>query len=76
MFHWFLPTGGDDRAVGAASHGGIIGADDGARPPVSATHRPATLDYLTQIAQAADNLGYEGVLTPTGVHCEDAERHE
>jgi len=72
MFHWFLPTGGDDRAVGAASHGGIIGADDGARPQVSATHRPPTLDYLTQIARAADSLGYEGVLTPTGVHCEDA----
>jgi alkanesulfonate monooxygenase len=72
VFHWFLPTGGDDRAVGAGTHGGIIGAQDAAPQPVSATHRPATLDYLTQIARAADQLGYAGVLTPTGVHCEDA----
>ena len=28
-------------------------------------------DYLKQIAQAADNLGYEGVLIPTGRSCED-----
>ncbi|MFD0633350.1 LLM class flavin-dependent oxidoreductase [Catenulispora yoronensis] len=27
---------------------------------------------MTQLAQAADSLGYEGVLTPTGAHCEDA----
>ncbi len=30
------------------------------------------LGYLTQIAQAADNLGYYGVLLPTGKSCEDA----
>jgi alkanesulfonate monooxygenase len=34
--------------------------------------REASLDYLTQIARAADSLGYDGVLTPTGAHCEDA----
>ena len=28
-------------------------------------------DYLKQIAQAADSLGYEGVLLPTGRSCED-----
>src|SRR5262249_22584046 len=28
--------------------------------------------YMRQIAQAADDLGYEGVLLPTGVSCEDA----
>ena len=27
---------------------------------------------MRQIAQAADDLGYEGVLLPTGVSCEDA----
>ncbi len=72
VFHWFLPTGGDDHAVGAGTHGGIIGAQDTAPLPRSATHRAPTLDYLTQIARAADQLGYTGVLTPTGVHCEDA----
>ena len=28
-------------------------------------------ELLRQIAQAADNLGYEGVLIPTGRSCED-----
>ena len=33
--------------------------------------RSVDLAYLTQIAQAADRLGYYGVLTPTGRSCED-----
>lgn len=34
--------------------------------------RPVTLHYLRQIAQAADDLGYFGVLLPTGRSCEDS----
>lgn len=34
--------------------------------------RAVDLGYLGQIAQAADNLGYYGVLLPTGRSCEDA----
>jgi alkanesulfonate monooxygenase len=33
--------------------------------------RQLTHDYLKQVAQAADSLGYEGVLIPTGRSCED-----
>ncbi len=33
--------------------------------------REVNLDYLKQIATAADTLGYEGVLIPTGRSCED-----
>lgn len=33
--------------------------------------RELNYDYLKQIAQSADNLGYEGVLIPTGRSCED-----
>ena len=33
--------------------------------------RPVDLSYLRQVAQAADSLGYEGVLIPTGRSCED-----
>jgi alkanesulfonate monooxygenase len=33
--------------------------------------RPVDLAYLQQIAGAADTLGYEGVLIPTGRSCED-----
>jgi alkanesulfonate monooxygenase len=34
--------------------------------------RNVNLPYLRQIAQAADDLGYEGVLLPTGRSCEDS----
>jgi alkanesulfonate monooxygenase len=34
--------------------------------------RAATFDYFKQIAVAADSLGYEGVLIPTGRSCEDS----
>ena len=34
--------------------------------------RSATFDYFRQIAIAADSLGYEGVLIPTGRSCEDS----
>jgi alkanesulfonate monooxygenase len=34
--------------------------------------RPADQQYLSQIARAVDELGYEGVLIPTGRTCEDA----
>ena len=34
--------------------------------------RPVHLEYLKQIAQAADALGYFGVLIPTGKSCEDS----
>ena len=33
--------------------------------------RGVNLNYLKQVAQAADSLGYEGVLIPTGRSCED-----
>lgn len=34
--------------------------------------RPVSLPYLKQVAQAADHLGYHGVLIPTGRSCEDS----
>ena len=34
--------------------------------------RAATFDYFKQVAIAADSLGYEGVLLPTGSSCEDS----
>lgn len=33
--------------------------------------RPATYNYVKQIAQAVDDLGYTGVLIPTGKTCEE-----
>lgn len=34
--------------------------------------RPVDLAYLKQVAEAADSLGYYGVLIPTGKSCEDS----
>lgn len=34
--------------------------------------RPFARPYAEQIATAVDKLGYDGMLLPTGVHCEDA----
>jgi alkanesulfonate monooxygenase len=56
--HWFLPTSGDSRDV--------VGID-----PTSGRRAP-DVDYLTLVAQTAERLGFEAVLTPTGTWCEDA----
>lgn len=44
---------------------------DGRRLGTSRGARPVSLPYLRQVAQAADQLGYHGVLIPTGRSCED-----
>ena len=45
---------------------------DGRYLATSQGGRDVDLGYLTQIAQAADRLGYYGVLLPTGRSCEDS----
>jgi alkanesulfonate monooxygenase len=45
---------------------------DGRHLGTSFGARDVSLPYLTQIAQAADALGYYGVLLPTGRSCEDS----
>ncbi len=62
--HWFLPTTGDGHSVVD------FFPDPNGRMP--STARNADIGYLAQIAHAADRLGFEGVLTPTGSQCEDA----
>jgi alkanesulfonate monooxygenase len=64
-FFWFLPTGGDSRSIVGASHAS-------SHHTVPANYRAPTRRYLAEVARAADRLGYEGVLTPTGTWCEDA----
>ena len=60
-FHWFLPTYGDSRNLIAGGHGSQMTGD-----------RPADLRYLKQLAGAAEANGFEAVLTPAGLWCEDA----
>ncbi len=71
--HWFLPTTGDARGLVGGGHSvpqGIGRPVDGLG---TANHfREADIEYLASIARTADQLGFEGVLTPTGTWCEDA----
>ncbi|EIV90724.1 LLM class flavin-dependent oxidoreductase [Frankia sp. QA3] len=65
--HWFLPTSGDSRNLDAAA---VSAKESPHLQP--AAQRPPSIGYLAQIAAAAEQLGYEAVLTPTGTWCEDA----
>ncbi|MBO1332330.1 LLM class flavin-dependent oxidoreductase [Streptomyces sp. VRA16 Mangrove soil] len=69
--HWFLPTGGDGRTLvdRHAFSAGALGRTPGG---AIAGVRAPDLGYLVQIAMAAEQLGFEAVLTPTGTWCEDA----
>jgi alkanesulfonate monooxygenase len=62
--HWFLPTSGDGRTVVERFHRN--------RAQGPAARRGPSIDYLAQVARAAEHLGFTGVLTPTGTWCEDA----
>lgn len=61
-WHWFLPTSGDGRNVT-----NVID-----RLGQTAMSRPADVEYLAEVAKAAERAGFEAVLTPTGSGCEDA----
>jgi len=49
--------------IPVSGDGSYLGTDKG--------NRSADFSYLKQIAQAADRLGFGGVLIPVGSHCED-----
>jgi alkanesulfonate monooxygenase len=69
--HWYLPTHGDGRTLleaGAAAQ--LLRADR--RADSFGAGREATLDYLAQGARAAEQSGFDAVLTPTGTTCHDA----
>ncbi len=63
-FHWFLPTQGDGR--------GLIETGEPPPPGVAGGLRDPSLAYLSRIATAAEDLGFEAALTPTGGWCDDA----
>jgi alkanesulfonate monooxygenase len=62
--HWFLPTSGDGRTTIEVFHRNRAHGPSAGRQP--------DIDYLAQVARAAEQLGFSGVLTPTGTWCEDA----
>ncbi|MEE1782130.1 LLM class flavin-dependent oxidoreductase [Streptomyces sp. SP17BM10] len=71
--HWFLPTGGDGRGlVDRHAYAANTTHPPAAAGRAAAAVRRPEIEYLAQIAKAADRLGFEAVLTPTGTWCEDA----
>src|SRR5215469_15727397 len=76
VFHWFLPTSGDGRGIVGRGHSiPLVGGTAGPSPLAAGARsaaRPPDIDYLGQIARSAEQLGFTGVLTPTGTWCEDA----
>ena len=74
--HWFLPTAVDGRTLAAGTHG-THGPEpehdlDPTRSSGAGPARTPSIGYLTQIALAAEQAGFDAVLTPTGTWCEDA----
>ncbi|GEL27105.1 alkanesulfonate monooxygenase [Pseudonocardia sulfidoxydans NBRC 16205] len=72
--HGYLPTSGEagrflDHIAAAPNARSGVSRSAAA---VGSSYRPATLDFLTEIAQAAEAVGYDSVLVPTGHTCEDA----
>jgi alkanesulfonate monooxygenase len=50
----------------------IPSSGDGAYLGTNTLARPADPGYFAEVAQAADRLGYSGVLIPTGAACEES----
>ncbi len=69
--HWYLPTHGDGRTLLLARDTPFrrVEPDDG---DVRPGHRPASIHYMAQVARAAEQAGFDAVLTPTGTYCDDA----
>jgi alkanesulfonate monooxygenase len=69
--HWYLPTHGDGRTLLLARDTPYRRLDSGGEA-VLPGQRPATLEYLAQVARAAEQAGFDAALTPTGTWCDDA----
>ena len=65
-FHWFLPTYGDGRNIIGTDRAGRTGEEG-----FYARVRESDPYYLVQLARAAEQAGFSGVLLPTGFSSED-----
>jgi alkanesulfonate monooxygenase len=56
--YWFVPSHGDGRAISR-------------RTTAPSVQRAPDLTYLAQVAGAAEQVGFDGMLVPFGMFCED-----
>ncbi len=69
--HWYLPTHGDGRTLllaGDSKQTDLLTYNHPDRPG----YRAPTLEYLGQVARAAEQSGFDAALTPTGTWCDDS----
>lgn len=66
-FHWYLPPFVDSRYVVGGGPGGRVAAHGRDGLP----DRAVDARYLTQLALAAEQNGFDSVLIPVGLWCED-----
>jgi alkanesulfonate monooxygenase len=69
--HWYLPTHGDGRTLllaGDSRQSDLLTHSQPDRPG----YRAPTLEYLGQVARAAEQSGFDAALTPTGTWCDDS----
>jgi alkanesulfonate monooxygenase len=69
--HWYLPTHGDGRTLLQAGAAAQL-LQTTRRSDSFGAGREATIDYLAQVARAAEEAGFDAALTPTGTSCHDA----
>jgi len=69
--HWYLPTHGDGRTLLQAGAAAQL-LQTTRRSDSFGVGREATIDYLGQVARAAEEAGFDAALTPTGTSCHDA----
>jgi alkanesulfonate monooxygenase len=74
--HWYLPTSGDGRTIADRAFPELDATATVGHSPLTGTAaaagRSPDIEYMAQIARSAEQLGFEAVLTPTGLWCEDA----
>jgi len=71
--HWFLPTASDGRSLTSGTRGTHgPGHDTAAADRGADRFRAPDINYLAQIARAAEQMGFDAILTPTGTWSEDA----
>jgi len=72
--HWFLPTASDGRSLTVGTRGTHGPGHDtvGAVDRGADRFRAPDINYLAQIACAAEQMGFDAILTPTGTWSEDA----
>jgi alkanesulfonate monooxygenase len=69
--HWYLPTHGDGRTLLLARDMPRWHVESG-QGDLRGGQRPASIEYLAQVARAAEEAGFDAALTPTGTWCDDA----